>query len=559
MFRFSSKKRRYDDIAPDEIFLDSSNLPDFDVYQFEGRMVKSISRKSIYFLGFFFFFVIGVFLWRVGTLQIKEGAIYAERSENNRLSHTYIFSTRGTISDRNDKLLAWNIPPDEESDFALRAYTTTPGFGQVLGYIKYPQTDSSGFYYGTEYIGDAGVEKTYDNVLNGKNGLKIIETNALMEVKSESVIEPPIKGEDLILTIDARLQEKMYELIKNVSAEKDFAGGAGIIMDVNTGEIVSAVSYPEYDSNVLVEGTDREAIVSYNNDERKPYFNKVVSGKYTPGSIVKPFVAIGALNEGIISPTKKILSTGSISIPNRWNPELKTVFNDWKAHGWVDMKDALAVSSDVYFYEIGGGFEGQVGLGVARIEKYMRMFGVGEISGVDMPGEEEGVIPNPEWKEENFKDDPWRIGDTYNTSIGQYGFQVTLVQMVRAVGALATGGNLMTPHIVQKDTEIKKITEISQEHFNIVKQGMRQAVTVGTAAGLNISQMKIAAKTGTAEVGTTKRRVNSWIVGFFPYENPKYAFVVMMEKGPSSNTVGALYVMRQLFDWIPVGAPEYLE
>ena len=330
-------------------------------------------------------------------------------------------------------------------------------------------------------------------------------------------------------------------------------------MDVNTGEIVTLVSYPEYDPNILVEGKNEEIIAGYSTNERKPYFNRAVSGRYTPGSIVKLFVAIGALNEGVITPEKKILSTGSISIPNRWNPELSTVFKDWKAHGWVDVRDALAVSSNVYFYEVGGGFEDQEGLGIRNIEKYMRMFGIGEISGIDIYGEEEGVIPNPKWKEENFDGEPWRIGDTYHTAIGQYGFQVTLIQMVRAVAAIATDGILVVPHVAGQKVKTKKITEIDQQHFNLVKTGMRQAVTDGTAKGLNVPQVKVAAKSGTAEIGTTKRKVNSWIVGFFPYDNPKYSFVVMMEEGPRDNTIGALYIIRQLLDWMLVQAPEYLK
>ena len=553
-----SKTRRYDDIAPDEIFLDSSNLPQFDVYQFEGRMVKSIPRSSIYLLGGFFVIVVLVFLWRVSVLQIQDGATYAAQSENNRLSHTNIFSGRGSIFDKNKKMLVWNVPNDTH-DFALRSYVATSGFAHVLGYIKYPQTDNSGNYYETEYVGNTGVEKTYNDILNGKNGLKIVETDALMDTMSESVIEPPINGEDITLTIDARVQEKLFELIKDLTFEKGFSSGSGIIMDVNTGEIITLVSYPEYDLNVLVEGTDEETIVGYSVDEKKPYFNRAISGRYTPGSIVKPFVALGALNEGVISPDKKILSTGSISIPNRWNPELNTVFNDWKAHGWVDVKDALAVSSNVYFYEVGGGFEDQSGIGIRNIEKYMRMFGIGEISNIDIPGEEEGVIPNPEWKEDNFDGEVWRVGDTYNTAIGQYGFQVTLVQMVRAIGAIATNGLLTTPHVGNREVETKKITEVGQQHFEVVKTGMRQAVTAGTAAGLNVPQVKVAAKTGTAEVGISKKNVNSWIVGFFPYDNPKYSFVIMMEKGPRDNTIGGLYVMRQLLDWMPTGAPEYLK
>ncbi|MBU1519617.1 hypothetical protein KJ973_02920 [Patescibacteria group bacterium] len=548
----------YDDIDPDEIFLDSSNLPEFDVYQFEGRLVKPISKTPLYLLGGFFILILLVFLLRIGTLQIRDGVMYAQQSENNRLAYALLFAGRGIIFDKDQQPLAWNIP-NEKADFALRAYTATSGLAHILGYTKYPQADSSGIYYSTEYQGDTGVEKIYNSILNGVPGLKIVERNALMEIQSQNILEPPQGGKDLSLTIDTKIQTKLFELIKELALEKEFSGGAGIIMDVNNGAISALTSYPEYSSNVMVGEENNKIIKEYRANEQKPFFNRAISGRYTPGSIIKPFVALGALTEGVVTPEKKILSTGSITIPNKWNPELKTVFKDWKAHGWVDIKDALAVSSNVYFYEVGGGFEEQKGIGIKNIEKYARMFGIAELSGIDLPNEEQGVIPNPQWKAKNFDNEPWRIGDTYHTAIGQYGFGVTLIQMVRAVGGLATDGALVTPYIGTQKNIIKQITEISKQHFQIVKEGMRQAVTDGTARGLNVQQVKVAAKTGTAELGTTKKKVNSWVIGFFPYEQPKYAFVVMMEGGPRDNTIGALYIMRQLLDWMPTHAPEYLK
>jgi len=330
-------------------------------------------------------------------------------------------------------------------------------------------------------------------------------------------------------------------------------------MDVNSGEILALASFPEYSSTILSEGDDRSAIRRFQNDYRKPFLNRAVSGLYTPGSIVKPFIAIAALNEKIISPEKKILSTGSISIQNPYFPDLKSVFKDWRPQGWVNIKDALAISSNVYFYEVGGGFKDQKGLGISKIEKYVNMFGLGELTGIDLPGEVKGIIPNPKWKAENFNGEAWHLGDTYHTAIGQYGFSITPLQMVRGIAAIANYGKLVTPHVVKTDSvKYKDINGISKVNFDIVKSGMRQAVTDGTAKGLNIPQVQIAAKTGTAEVGISKKRVNSWILGFFPYENPRFAFTVVMEKGPRENTIGGLYVMRQLLEWMSVNTPEYL-
>lgn len=546
------------EIAPDEIFLDSSNLPNFDVHQFEGRFEKPITKKTILMLAGFFVVIGIVFVGRVGFLQISKGEFFKKRSENNRLQHTPLFSERGVIYDRNGVELAWNSPRDDV--FPKRSYTDKKGLSRILGYVGYPKRDNKGIYYQTEFIGKDGIEKFYNDELAGSNGLKIVETDALMNIRSESIIRPPKDGKDITLSIDSRIQSKLYELMENLAKDKGFSGGSGVLMSVDTGDILAIASFPEYDSGILTEGSNGYAIKRFQNDERKPFLNRPVSGLYTPGSIVKPFVAIGALNEGVITPDKKILSTGSISIPNPYYPELKSVFNDWKAHGWVDVKDALAVSSNVYFYEVGGGFEDQKGLGISKIEEYVKKFGIGELTGIDLPGEVEGVIPNPKWKAEQFNGEEWRVGDTYHTAIGQYGFQVTPIQMVRAIAAIATNGKIVSPRLsLDKKVKAKKIEGIKNGNFEVVKEGMRQAVTAGTAKGLNIPQVVVAAKTGTAEVGISKKRVNAWIVGFFPYDNPKYAFAVVMEKGPRKNTVGGLFVMRQLLEWMAVNTPEYIK
>ena len=283
-------------------------------------------------------------------------------------------------------------------------------------------------------------------------------------------------------------------------------------------------------------------------------------GLYTPGSIVKPFLSIAALNEDLISPYKSIYSSGSISIQNPYFEDKQTIFKDWKAHGWTDMKEAIAVSSDTYFYAIGGGYEDQVGLGIAKINEYIKLFGFSEETGVEGFIEERGVIPNPEWKAKVFDGEDWTIGNTYHTAIGQYGFQVTPLQAVRAVSAIANGGKLLRPTILKKEAESTdyKLLDISEDYFKIIQDGMRLAVTEGTAKGLWLPFVNVSAKTGTAERGVKKDKVNSWILGYYPSDEPKYAFVVIMEEGPVKNTIGGLYVMRQLLEWMNVNTPEYL-
>jgi len=564
------------EITPDEIFLDSKNLPQFNTQQFEGRIERPIGRHAIALLGIFFLAVGTFFIGRVGFLQIARGDVYAKRSENNRLEHIPIFAERGIVYDRNKKELAWNSFEEgilssatttaQAGDISKRSYITEEGLGHLLGYVSYPSKDSSGFFYQEDFIGKNGVEKTYNDLLAGENGIKLIEVDALGEKQSESTIKPPSDGKDLELSIDSRVQEKLYSIIKQTSKDRGFTGGAGIIMDVHTGAILSVTSFPEYSPAVLSSGDDSRAIDAYINDDRKPFLDRAISGLYTPGSIVKLYVAIGALNEKIIDPEKKILSTGSISIQNPYYPDIKSVFMDWKAHGWVNMREALGVSSDVYFYEIGGGYEGQKGLGIYNIDKYMQMFGMSKKTGVDLPGEEEGTIPSPEWKAKNFNGEVWRIGDTYHTAIGQYGFQVTPVQIVRAVAAIARNGVLVTPHVLSRingDTAPslpqEKPIDINQEYFTVVREGMRKVVLGGTGSALDTPNVSVAGKTGTAELGVSKKFVNSWVTGFFPYETPRFAFAVVMEHGPRENLVGASYVMRTLLDWMAGNTPEYLK
>ena len=554
--------RKKGDISPDEIFIESSNISQFNTSQFEGRLEKPISKKTFTGISILLVIIFTIFSGRLWYLQVQKGEAYSEISENNRLNHVPVFAEQGVIFDRNGERLSWNVPNQENDDFSLRQYTDTAGLAHILGYVSHPAKDSSGFYYPYYFEGKDGAERVFDESLKGTNGIKISETDAHGGILSESVIENPEPGENIYLSIDSRVQNKLYTTMRDLAQEVGFSGGAGVIMDVETGELIALTSYPEYDIQAFSLGDDAELIGKTLNNEKMPLLNRATLGIYTPGSIVKPFMAIAALNEEVINPQKEILSTGRMIVPNPYNPDEPSVFNDWKAHGYVDMYKALAVSSNVYFYQIGGGFEGQQGIGIVNINKYMRMFGFGEKTGIELKSEEYGVIPSPEWKEENFEDGTWRVGDTYNTSIGQYGFQVTPIQVVRAVAAVANNGVVFNPTILKSDgstSNIDHVVDIPRNYFEEVRKGMRQAVEEGTAQGISVPYIRLAGKTGTAEVGTQKKRVNAWITGFFPYENPRYAFTVVMEQGPSDNLLGGVFVMRTMLDWMRDNTPEYLD
>jgi len=558
-FRNTFSTSRIKDLDPDEILLDAENLPRFNTDQFEGRIEKPISVRTFAIFGFAVAVIFFIFLSKAFLLQAVHGSDYFAKSENNHLHDTVLFANRGIIFDRTGMKLAWNEPAASSSDFNLRAYTDLPGLSHAVGYVSYPSKDSSGFYYDTSLSGEDGAEQYYNDTLSGQNGTRIVEVDASGNMQSQNVEQDPVDGKNLTLSIDAALSSEMYTAIASLAKSAGYTGGAGVIMDVHTGEVLALTSYPEYSSQVMTDHTDSALIKQYLADKNNPFLDRVTNGLYTPGSIVKPFIATGALAEHVIDPSTKILSTGSISLPNPYDPAHPSVFKDWRAQGWVDMEHALAVSSDVYFYEVGGGFENQKGLGITMIDTFMNLFGFGD----DLPGGffagTAGTIPTPAWKAANFNGDAWRIGDTYHTAIGQYGFQVTPIQAVRADASLANGGILLTPSIIKGGDGSPGIDlHLDQNNLNIVRAGMRLAVTEGVAGVVNAPYVDVAAKTGTAQLGARKQFVNSWVTGFFPYQNPQYAFAIIMEKGPVANTMGATYAMRQTLDWMDANRPEYL-
>jgi penicillin-binding protein 2 len=552
------KIKQSKDIDPDEIFLDSQNLPEFNKDQFEGRIEKAISRASINFLSIFFILVFVFLSYEIYKLQVVEGKDYRDLSENNRLRHSVIFASRGNILDRNDKLIAWNEPQNED-DYSKRIYAKNEGIGNLIGYIKYPKKDKKGFYYELNYSGIDGVEKIFNSKLSGENGTTIVETNALNEIISQNTIYNPKQGESVKLTIDLELQEKLYQNIKEVAQNIGYVGGSGIIMDIYSGEILAITTYPELDSNKLTIG-DEEYIKQINQDPANPFLSRATSGLYTPGSIVKPFMAVAALNEGVIDQYTKIVSRGELVVPNPYDPDNPSYFSDFQAYGPVNVKEALAVSSNIYFYVVGGGYEDIDGLGITRIDNYMRKFGFGSPVSGEVSSNMKGTVPNPQWKKENFDGDIWRLGDTYFTSIGQYGFQVTPLQAVRAVASIANGGKLLEPKLsIDSPTIITSdITDVKPWVFQIVREGMRQAVTEGRIRSLDFPFVEVAAKTGTAELGVLKNKINSSLIGFFPYDNPKYAFAIVMERGDAVNLVGGVAVMKPLFEWMNLYRQEYL-
>lgn len=548
------RARRGFELNPDDIFLDSSNPSGFDQGRLEGRLEKPIDRSTFAGIGLVMLLMFTALIAQAANLQVLQGEQYADRSERNRLRPQVLFAERGAIVDRNGQALVYN--EQGEDGFVRRVYEY-PGFSHLLGYVSYPKKDSSGNFYETRIEGLNGVEEAMDAVLAGENGTLLVEEDAHGSIQSSGTVKPTQKGETVTLSIDARAQRAFANAVRELADRIPFMGGSAILMDVHTGEVHALVSYPEYDPNVLSSGGPGDVIASYQSNPRSVYLDRAVSGLYTPGSILKPMVAAGAIYDGNVTPEQGIVSTGSISIPNPYDPSRPSIFKDWKAHGWVDARRAIAVSSDVYFYAIGGGFAEFKGLGIERLKYWYDAFGLTSTTGIELSGEATGFVPTPDWKQERY-DDPWRLGDTYNTSIGQYAMQVTPLAAARATAAVANGGKLVKPTLVKDAPLSGQSVPISQEALRVAREGMRMGTTMGTSIGLDaLPFVEVAGKTGTAQLGVNNEFYNSWATGYFPYDNPKYVFVVVMERGPSTNAIGGIYATYQALTELNRTAPEY--
>lgn len=548
------------ELSPDEIFLDSSNLPEFDRSRLEGRLEFPISESTYAGILLSFSLLLLILLGQAWNLEVRQGDTFAAQSARNSLRQTILFPNRGAITDRNGVVLAENVTEaSSTASSTTRRVYKTPGFANVVGYVSYPKKDSNGNYYETDTTGLAGIEASFNTELAGENGSHLVEENALGTQLSEGSVIAPKNGQNLTLSIDSRVQTALYNAIGQLADRIPFAGGSGILMDVNTGELLALVSYPQYDPNVLSEGGPSSVISSYLHDSRQVFLNRPVQGLYTPGSVVKPLEASGALTDHIITPSYTINDTGSISIPNPYDPAHPSIFKDWKAIGVEDLRTAIAWSSDVYFYTIGGGFGGLKGLGIERLNFWYSAFGLTTPTGIELPGEKSGFVPTPAWKEATLGE-PWRIGDTYHTAIGQYAMQVTPIGMARAIAAVANDGKLLKPTLIKGAPMSGESLAVNPTDLQVVREGMRKGVTEGTSVGLNdLSFVAPAGKTGTAQLGYHNEFYNSWAVGFFPHDKPKYVYVVVMEHGPSGNSVGGIYAVHQFLTNLHQSAPEYFE
>ena len=582
-----------------------------------------LSRAPFLVVGILGILFFGVALLRVGVLNISRGDAYGTRASANMHREILVPAPRGKIFDSRGTLLAteeptWSVVlelgdlfrsgdipgvaralseelgipeadileviaranPETQSSVLLarnistdkaitlqsrvlegvsvqggfrRVYPESRAFSHILGYVS-PFPDADGNF------GRLGVEAEYEPYLAGENGSEVYVEDVRGVVRGERGGHDAVPGDTLLLTIDAEFQKFLYDRFIRGLRDLGRRSGAAVALDPKTGRVLALVSVPSFDNALFSYfGRSDEKQAALDSSDR-PFFNRAVSGIYNPGSTIKPFMALLALKERIVSPAYKIYSPGYIEVPNPYFPDTPTRFLDWKPHGWVDLRSALARSSNVYFYEVGGGFERLKGLGIGRINDYWDLFGFDRETAIDIPGEKVGFLGNPLEKEKRTGL-PWLLGDTYNVAIGQGDLSLTPIRLLSFVASIGENGILYEPYVVEKVLDSDE--HILYEHapraafdysswtseLHEVQEGMKDTVraSYGTARLLADIPMSIAAKTGTAQI-EANTAINAFFVGYAPANDPKVALLILVEDA-REGAINTLPVARDAFLW----------
>lgn len=434
-----------------------------------------------------------------------------------------------------------------------RKYLAGREFSHLLGYEGKinPQEleEYKDEYLLNDYLGKSGIELFYEKFLKGQNGKRQIEVDSLGKEKRVVSTQPPVSGDNLVLTIDSDLQKELFTALKEARVKK----AAIVALNPKNGQVLALISYPDFDNNDFSQGISQENYQKLINDADKPLFSRAISGEYPSGSTIKLMMASAALQEGIIAYDTRVNSAGGLRI-GKW------FFGDWKAggHGLTNVTKALADSVNTFFYYIGGGYQSFNGLGMERIYKYAELFGLNNKTGIDLPNESAGFFPTEKWKEE-VKKEAWYIGDTYHVSIGQGDVLATPLQIANLTAIVANGGTFYRPHLLKKiirpdkNEEIIIMPEIIRDNFidlkniNIVRQGLREGVLYGSSRSLGSLPIATAGKTGTAET-TKDKKPHAWFTCFAPYENPEIVITVLVENGGEGSSV-SLPIAKKALSW----------
>ena len=410
-----------------------------------------------------------------------------------------------------------------------------------------------------DVAGQEGIEYQYDERLQGEKGIKLVEIDAQMNIINEFSNEgtAPIPGDSVYLTIDAGAQRKMYELLTAGVEKYKATGGAAILEDIDTGELLVSLSVPSYDDNLFVGGISQAEY-----DAVAPnLFNRFIGAQVPPGSMFKTIVASAALQEGAVTRDTVFVSTGVIYFGAGYP------FQEYHQHAYgpLDLIGGIAKSSNIYFCRT------MLALGIDRFVPYAEFFGIGSQTGIDLPGEGTGRVPSPENKLALAETSPWLDpiwypeGDTCNSAIGQGITSVTPLQVANWAATIANGGKVMKPHLTAKwqtadgsmeETAPEVVREgmVDDKNLAIVREGMRNSASgpLSVIFPFRNTKIAVAGKTGTAEFGVKDEKgsytkSHAWVMGFFPYEDPQYSFTVFLEGGGES--YNAAQVAADFINW----------
>src|SRR5688500_817726 len=474
----------------------------------------------------------------------------------------------------------------------VRQYADGSLLSHLLGYVgpisREDYDQAPGVYEPDDKVGQTGIEASMEKELRGAKGEARVMVNSKERIVTEVSSRPPITGNNVTLTLDTKLQKAVTTALQDGITKANVKSGVADVMRGDNGQVLSMVSLPSYDNNLFSAGISQADFDRLNTDPALPMFNRAIGGAYPPGSTYKMITAAAALQEGVVTPDTTYVCPGYIEVPYTWDEKTRNPFRDWRAqgHGTINVVQALTVSSDVFFYIAAGpkqedrkiikadGAEDILwtryytpgakkytefnGLGIAKLERYATAFGLGQKTGIELPGEVAGLSPDPEWKEEIDPDNNWSMGDTLVTAIGQGYNLMTPLQLVNVTAAVANGGTLYQPQLVEKVTDwsgnvvqgyqpkVLGQVPVSQENLALVRKGMRQVIAdkvKGTAANrFTLKSIPVAGKTGTAEYGEIVsmkdgkeiRRSHAWFTAFAPYDKPEIAVVVLLEGGQES-------------------------
>lgn len=431
----------------------------------------------------------------------------------------------------------------------MRQYETGDGLAHILGYVGQVAESEvdSGEYDRLDQVGKNGLERSYEERLRGQTGIQMVEVDAhgsYLSTLSDDRNREPQAGDSLRLALDTTIQRKVAEALRASLATRDQQfpdaaklGGTVVVMETSTGRLRALVSLPDYDNNLFARGITSAELSSLMNDARRPLVSRANYGLYPPGSTIKPLVASGALYYKIVSPSFAVDTPPLITVGGH-------DFPDWKDHGITTIRTAIAESNNIFFYMLGGGWEKVNGLGLDRLRETVHWFGYERKTGIDLPGEEKGYYLSVERKKKQTGE-PVYLGDVYHVAIGQGDIGVTPLQVATATAAIANGGTVYQPRIVEAYVNSSNGQErdlaptvtaqvpVKAEDLAIVREGMRQAVLSGSSRPLSQLSVSLAGKTGTAQFGN-KDLTHAWFTGFGPFENPQYVVTVLIEGGGGS-------------------------